>query len=217
MANHYKPLRGLRGIQTDYNKFQFSWDSAGNDYQAHFLWVYKEDELDRPYVMKYAQCINNRIQTIFQYNNVSLQEIRRIRFLVFLSDNQMAPSGQELNELSRYPEFLCEVCCGSGEIEWKWIQDQSGVTLGINSNKKIPQGILYYEYLYGNKMFRFHIPGEIRCGENYYRNIYFPGDMAGTPQLRSSEQNVRLSVWNGKNKGSKNGGLLDKLANMIRK
>lgn len=217
MVNHYKPLRGLKGRQTDYSKFQFSWDSAGNDYQAHFLWIYKEDELQTPYVMKYAQCMDNCVHTNFQYNSVSLQEIRKIRFLVFLSDNQMAPSGNELNELSRHPEFLCEVCCGTGEVEWKWIQDQAGMTLGINSNKRIPEGILYYEYLYGNKMFRFYIPGEIRCGENYYRNIYFPGDMTEIPQLRSGEQNLRVSMWNGRTKGSRNGGLLDKLANMIRK
>ena len=218
----YKPLKGLRGVQTDFNKYRFTWDSAGNDYQAHFLWVYKEDELNRPYMLKYAQCINNCVQTTFQYNNVSLQEIRKIRFLVFLSDQQSALTREEMQMLSQQPEFLCEVCCGSGEAEWNWIQEQSGVSLAVNSNKIIPEGILYYEYSYGNKLFQFELPGEIKCGENYYRNIFFPGDLSEIPRLKSRVPNLKLVPWNKKVQGKtpekqKKGGFLDKLVNAIRK
>ena len=47
---NYKPLKGLRGIQmqADFTRFQFSWDSAGNDSRVHFIWIYKEDELNNP-------------------------------------------------------------------------------------------------------------------------------------------------------------------------
>ena len=69
---NYKPLKGLRGIQmqADFTRFQFSWDSAGNDSRVHFIWIYKEDELNNPRMFSYAQCIDNRIQVAFQYNNI---------------------------------------------------------------------------------------------------------------------------------------------------
>lgn len=217
---YYKALKGLKGIQTDFNRFQFSWNSAGNDYQAHFLWIYKEDELNAPQMWKYSLCMDNRIQVTFQYNSVPLQEIRKIRFLVFLSDEQRAPSQNDIYVMSQSPEFLCEVCCGTGTITWKWVADKSGMGLVINSDKKIPEGILYFEYLYGNKMFCFDIPGEINCGDNFYGSIYFP-DPAVTPQLRTREQNLRLSVGNGKNTGKPqgntgNGGFFRKITDMIR-
>ena len=78
---NYKPLKGLRGIQmqADFTRFQFSWDSAGNDSRVHFIWIYKEDELNNPRMFSYAQCIDNHIQVAFQYNNIPMQEIRKIR------------------------------------------------------------------------------------------------------------------------------------------
>ena len=98
---NYKPLKGLRGIQmqADFTRFQFSWDSAGNDSRVHFIWIYKEDELNNPRMFSYAQCIDNRIQVAFQYNNIPMQEIRKIRFLVFLSEDQRAPSREDLASL----------------------------------------------------------------------------------------------------------------------
>lgn len=216
---YYEPLKGIQGIQTDFNKFQFSWESAGNDYQAHFLWIYKEDE-PVPQMWKYSKCIDNRVQVTFQYNNVPLQEIRKIKFLVFLSDDQREPSRNDIQIMSQRKDFLCEVCCGTGEIGWKWIADQKGMRLMIRSEKKIPEGILYYEYPYGNKMFRFDIPGEINLGDNYYGYVYFP-EIPGLPQLQSRVQNLRISAVNGKNTGktqdnTNNGGFFKKFADMIR-
>lgn len=223
MAYHYKPLKGLRGVQTDFSKFCFSWDSAGNDYQAHFLWIYKEDELNRPRMLKYAQCIDNYVQVSFQYNNVSLQEIKKIGFLIFLTDQQREPSRQELNEMRQHSEFLCYVCCGTGKINWKWVQQPQGMNLVIVSDKKVPEGILYYEYAYGNKSFQFEIPADIQCGENQFGNIYFPS-LDQVPQLKSRERNLQLCFINSKavtkmkpNDGNKGGNFLSKLARAIKK
>ena len=104
---NYKPLKGLRGIQmqADFTRFQFSWDSAGNDSRVHFIWIYKEDELNNPRMFSYAQCIDNRIQVAFQYNNIPMQEIRKIRFLVFLSEDQRAPSREDLASLYQYSDY----------------------------------------------------------------------------------------------------------------
>lgn len=216
---YYKPLDGLRGVQIDFNKFQFSWNT-GNDYQAHFLWIFKEDELNTPQMWKYGQCIENRIQVSFQYNNVPLQEIRKVRFLIFLSDEQRAPSQNDIYIMSQNPKFLCEVCCGTGEIQWRWVADKPGMGLIINSDKKVPEGILYYDYVYGNKQFYFEIPGEISCGDNFYRNIFFP-ELPAAPQLKSREPNLRVCQATGKNAvksrgGTDNGGFLKKIADMIR-
>ena len=163
---NYKPLKGLRGIQmqADFTRFQFSWDSAGNDSRVHFIWIYKEDELNNPRMFSYAQCIDNRIQVAFQYNNIPMQEIRKIRFLVFLSEDQRAPSREDLASLYQDSGYICEVCCGTGEVKWRWLQEPAGMTLFMNSNKKIPENILYYEYRYGNKTFQFEIPGEEKPG-----------------------------------------------------
>lgn len=217
---YYKALKGLKGIQTDFNRFQFSWNSAGNDYQAHFLWIYKEDELNVPQMCKYSQCMDNCVQVTFQYNSVPLQEIRKIRFLVFLSDEQRAPSQNDIYAMSQRPEFLCEVCCGTGTVTWKWVSEKSSMGILIKSDKKIPEGILYYEYPYGNQMFCFDVPGEINCGDNYYGNIYFP-KLSGIPQLKSREQNLRLSMGNGRNTGkpqgnTNNGGIFRRITDMIR-
>ena len=108
---NYKPLKGLRGIQmqADFTRFQFSWDSAGNDSRVHFIWIYKEDELNNPRMFSYAQCIDNRIQVAFQYNNIPMQEIRKIRFLVFLSEDQRAPSREDLASLYQDSGYICEV------------------------------------------------------------------------------------------------------------
>ena len=211
---YYKSLEGLKGIQTDFNKFVFSWNSAVNDYQAHFLWIYKEDELDKPQMWKYAQCINNRIQVTFQYSNISLQEIKKLRFLIFLSDDQRAPSQKNIYCMSLKPEFLCTVCCGTAEIKWKWIPDKTGMQLLISSDKKIPEGLLYYDYFYGNKNFCFDIPGDINSGENYYGDVYFP-DLPAQPQLRSREPNLRLEILDGRT-GKNEGGFFRKIADMIR-
>lgn len=210
----YKPLKGLRGIQmpADFRKFQFSWDSAGDDSRVNSLWIYKEDELNNPRVIPYSQCINRRIQAGFGQNNISMQEIRKIRFLVFLSENQRYPSREDFEKLSQDPKYLCEVCCGIGEVNWRWQQEQAGMALLIHSNKKIPENILYYEYRYGNKTFQFEIPGEINPGENIYRNIYFP--LQSSPELKSREPNIMLSMHT---KDSGGRGIFRKFADMLRK
>lgn len=217
---YYKPLKGLQGIQIDFNKFQFSWNPSENDNRAHFLWIYKEDELDMPQMWKYAQCIDNHIQAVFRYNHVPLQEMRKIKFLIFLSDEQKAPSQNEIYEMGQTKEFICEVCSGTGEIKWRWVRDKSGVKLSINSDKKIPEGLLYYEYMYGNRWFCYEIPGEIYCGDNDYGDIYFP-DMVELPQIKSREPNLKVQMMNGKSMGKvpenkKNGGILKKMVDIIR-
>ena len=212
---NYKPLKGLRGIQmqADFTRFQFSWDSAGNDSRVHFIWIYKEDELNNPRMFSYAQCIDNRIQVAFQYNNIPMQEIRKIRFLVFLSEDQRAPSREDLASLYQDSGYICEVCCGTGEVKWRWLQEPAGMTLFMNSNKKIPENILYYEYRYVNKTFQFEIPGEINYGENSYKGIYFPA-LQEPPVLKSREPNIMLSV--GKEK-PRSRGIFEKFADMFRK
>ncbi|MCD7868233.1 MAG: hypothetical protein LUG62_08620 [Clostridiales bacterium] len=186
----YIPLKGLRGEQLDSTKFRFSWESAENDYQAHFLWIYKEYE-PFPQMRRYGQCDNNSVQVAFQYDSVPLLEIRRIQFLLFLSETQMAPTGEDIDRMSRDPAFLCQVCCGTGEIYWRWIPEETRCGLLLNSQKEIPEGLLYYEYIYGGKNFRFSIPGKIHPGSNYYGNICFPS-LPEPPRLLSQEKNLSL-------------------------
>lgn len=217
---YFEPPKGLKGVQIDFNRFQFSWDSAGNDQRAHFLWIYKEDEMNMPQMIKYSQCMDNRVQVTFQYSSVPLQEIRKIRFLAFLSDEQRLPSRNDLYHMVQKPEFLCEVCCGTGEILWQWKQEAQGMKLTIDSEKKLPEGVLYFEYPYGNKIFQFDIPGEIQCGTNYYEKICFPA-LTVMPQLKSREANVNIMTGNGKKAGKisadkNNGGFFKKITEIIR-
>lgn len=187
----YRPLNNIRGIQTDFVRFQFAWDSVGDDGQMHILWIYKEDEMDSPRMWKYSQCVEHCVKAEFRYNSIPMQEIRSMKFLVFLSDEPRAPAPQEIRRMCEIPEFICEVCCGTGVVQWRWNRERTGMGLIIKSEKKIPQGLLFYEYMYGNKVFRFDIPGEIKSGENYYRNISFP-QIPAPPQLMSRERNIDI-------------------------
>lgn len=198
---HYKPLKNVRGIQTGFTRFRFVWDAVDDDYGMHFLWIYKIDEQNNPNIIKYANCFNNSVDAGFQYNYVSLNEVRKLAFLIFLSDQQVAPSNEEMRKMGETSEYVCDVCCGNGEIEWKWNQGPQGsFTLLVKSNKEVSEGILYYEYLYGNKNFRYGLPGEIRQGENVYENIYFPA-LPQVPQLKANVPNLSLS-----SEGSRSGG-----------
>ena len=148
---YFEPPKGLKGVQIDFNRFQFSWDSAGNDQRAHFLWIYKEDEMNMPQMIKYSQCMDNRVQVTFQYSSVPLQEIRKIRFLAFLSDEQRLPSRNDLYHMVQKPEFLCEVCCGTGEILWQWKQEAQGSCRKVFYILNILTEIRYSSSIYREK------------------------------------------------------------------
>lgn len=213
---YYRPLKNINGQQLAFAKFQFFWEPSGDEQQIHYFWIYKEDEQQMPQMFKYGQCVDNKITVNFQYSSLSMVEIQKIRFLIFASDVPVAPSGKEIAMMSQQSEFICAVCCGTGNIQWNWVQDKLGMALKIVSDKKIPEGFLYFEYTYGMKSFQYEIPGFIQCGENYYGNILFP-ELAMEPQLKSRVNNLNLQKAGKKAPPErKGGGIIDKIAQVFR-
>lgn len=192
----FKALKGVRGIQkTAYQpEFYFSWDVSSDDRGAYYLWVYKEDE-PKPFMIQYAQCFNRQVRAIFQSNSTPLTDIRKLKFLIFVSDVSQEPTKTEISEMLRDPEFICEVCCGSGQVFWHWDHKKAVNKLVIESEKNISEGILYFEYPYGFNQINIEIeiPGEIPRGKSVYPNIIYPG-IAEEPQLKSREKNVQLEM-----------------------
>lgn len=210
---YYRPLKNLKGAQTAYAAYFFSWEPSAYEGQMHYLWIYKEDELHMPQMFKYGQCIGNRIEVNFQYSTLSMLEVQKVRFLIFVSDVPSVPSREELAMMSRQPDFLCEICCGKANLQWNWINEKTGTTLKIISDKIIPEGFVYFEYVYGNKRFQYEIPGIIQNGENDYKNIWFP-ELMSEPQLKSKVKN--LTLQKNMKKSGEAGGFFDKIAEIFR-
>lgn len=213
----YKPLRNIRGTQISYSKFQFFWEDMGNETQIYYLWVYKEDEQNMPQMFKYGSCVEKRMEVNFQYSTLSLAEIQKVRFLIFASDSPIAPDPKELVRMCQNPAFICEVCCGTGNVQWSWMRDETGMKLLIQSDKKIPEGFLYFEYPYGNQTFQYEIPGEIPCGVTEYRNIILP-ELYVEPQLKSLVNNLYIQKMEKKMSpaSAEKESLFDRLINVFR-
>ncbi|MDO4649087.1 MAG: hypothetical protein Q4B26_10595 [Eubacteriales bacterium] len=193
--SNYQPLRGIQGIQINQNGFHFRWEPGNYGDTTNFFWIYKEDELNMPQKRSYSECLDHQIQAYFQNIMIPFQEIRKVRFLIFMSDSGYSLSQNDIQEMSRHPEFLCEVYCGNANVEWTWVQNNGSTSLWIRSDKKLPQGLLYYEYTYGTVKFRFTIPGEVQMGENRFDNIFFPL-LEGYPKLQTSAPyNVMLQEY----------------------
>ncbi len=198
--SNYQPLRGIQGIQIQQNGFHFKWNPGDYGNNTNFIWIYKEDELHMPQKRSYSECMDYQLQAYFQNMTIPFQEVKKVRFLVFLSDSGFALSQNDILEMSRHPEFLCEVYCGTAHVDWKWSLNNGSASLWIRSDKKLPQGLLYYEYTYGTVRFRFPIPGEICLGDNRYDNIYFP-PMEELPMLQTcAPYNVTLRVFQERNR-----------------
>ena len=199
LAN-YKPLKNVRGrqCQSGTTQFQFSWKASDDESQMYHLWIYKEG-VHLPWKCPYGQCVERQVVLDFPDFNEAWDEIQKVRFLIFTSDEPGAPSADEIAKMEQRPEFICEVWCGKGTIQWNWIENKknNSMNLRIISDRNIPEGCLYFEYRYGNVIFQYEIPGVIQQGnENIYPNICFPSDAAEAEV--KSRVNVLYMEKNGK-------------------
>ena len=184
-------LRDLKGRQLDYGRFHFSWSTSENESNAIFVWIYKENVSD-PVMTSYSTCINHCKEVFFQMDSLDMERIQSTRFLIFATDSRRELSGRELMELSQQEQYIVNVYCGIAAIKWNWMPTNAGYTLLLQSDKEIPEGLLYYEYFWGGNILRFEVPDEVKEGINEYRNLYFPS-IPDLPQLQTKERNIRLS------------------------
>lgn len=199
MAN-YKPLKNVAGRQnqSERKKFQFFWKASDDESQRYYLWIYKEG-VRLPHKDKYGNYVERRASVSFSDFEEPWNEIQKVRFLIFTSDEPGEPSADELARMAQRPEFICEVWCGEGTIQWDWIKNKknNSMNLRLVSNRNIPEGCLYFEYGYGNVMFQYEIPGEILKDKGMiYPNICFPSD-AKEAEVKS-RANVLYIERNGK-------------------
>lgn len=167
------PLKNVYGIQ--YNNgmsIQFRWDQPEQQMANLFVWIYQNGVFS-PFMRAY-----NGINQIDypMVNSYNVYNIEKIDFLVFASNSTIPPSDEEMYQICQNSDFICSVFCGECKVEWSWIKDEHGMVLYLNSEKEIPEGLLYYEYYYGGQQIRFKIPDPIRRGENYYPRVFFPGE-----------------------------------------
>lgn len=193
ILEHCIPLPGASVVQVNNNRFALTWDGRMNrDPRYPFLWVYKENELNMPQLYQFGALINPGLQMEFQFGSTSITEIQKTRFMVFLLDNRNGISQEDMRILNNIPEFICEAYCGNGSVAWKWVTEKNGIGLEISSDKKIPEGLLYFTYQFGGKQMEFEIPGEISPKGNRYSNILLPL-LEQEPQLRSRIPNLNIS------------------------
>ncbi|WP_418721416.1 hypothetical protein, partial [Blautia sp.] len=179
-------LKDLKGRQMDYGRFRFSWTISENEENAYFVWIYKEN-VSIPVMISYSQCINHCMEVSFQSDNLDMESINSTRFLIFVTDSRRELSGREIMALASQEQYLINVYCGIATVKWNWVCTNAGYTLLLQSDKEIPEGLLYYEYFWGGTILRFEIPNEIRAGINEYRNLYFP-ELPGLPQVQTKEK-----------------------------
>ena len=184
-------LKDLKGRQMDYGRFRFSWTISENEENAYFVWIYKEN-VSIPVMISYSQCINHCMEVSFQSDNLDMESINSTRFLIFVTDSRRELSGREIMALASQEQYLINVYCGIATVKWNWVCTNAGYTLLLQSDKEIPEGLLYYEYFWGGTILRFEIPNEIRAGINEYRNLYLP-ELPGLPQVLKKEKNIKLS------------------------
>lgn len=182
-------LKDLKGRQMDYGRFRFSWTISENEENAYFVWIYKEN-VSIPVMISYSQCINHCMEVSFQSDNLDMESINSTRFLIFVTDSRRELSGREIMALASQEQYLINVYCGIATVKWNWVCTNAGCTLLLQSDKEIPEGLLYYEYFWGGTILRFEIPNEIRAGINEYRNLYFP-ELPGLPQVQTKEKKYK--------------------------
>ena len=193
-GTQYIYLKGIKGLQTVPYKpeYYFSWDVSQEDGTAHYFWIYKEDE-KKPQMIPYSNCISHQITVSFKSNQVPLTDIRKVKFLVFISERAVEPSKEEITLMASKKEYICEVCCGAGDVKWYWEKNKNGNQLVIESEKNISEGLLYYGYPYGANgiPLEFEIPGEIKIGKTVFEQMNFP-ELSLEPELRARGENIRL-------------------------
>ena len=158
-------LKDLKGRQMDYGRFRFSWTISENEENAYFVWIYKEN-VSIPVMISYSQCINHCMEVSFQSDNLDMESINSTRFLIFVTDSRRELSGREIMALASQEQYLINVYCGIATVKWNWVCTNAGYTLLLQSDKEIPEGLLYYEY--------------------------FP-ELPGLPQVQTKEKNIKLS------------------------
>lgn len=195
-SGRYYPLKNIRGMQSSTNLYQinFIWEKSAVDSVGRVLWILMEGQ-KTPMMFNYSQCYEQRISALFQYMPIPTTEIRMLKFLVFVTEGSAMPSQYEIAEMSRIPEFLCEVCCGVGNVEYAWKEGKKGLQLTIESDKIIPEGLLFYEYRFENGLFQIDVPGKINVGQNLYEGMIFPKqDMYQQALLKSRIGNISIRV-----------------------
>ena len=194
-GDNYHSLDDIHGRQlTPYGTdFLFTWNLPQEKEAAvNYLWIYQENEV-MPQMFPYSGCIGHQIHASFNTVAVALNEVRKVRFLIFGSAAGAAPPQDEISRMAGKSEYICEVCCGNAKIEWRWEMKKDSNSLIIDSNKNISEGLLFFAYPYGVNQIptEFEIPGEIRQGKNRYDNIFFP-ETNYEPELFVRGENIQV-------------------------